>query len=510
MSLIGSTSKKTGIILGYVQLVLQTLSTIFLTSFFIRKLGSENYGIYQMVYSVASYILILDLGISSTIVRFISEFKEKGENEKAENFAAHMLIIVVALGVAAAVFGAVCYFSFQFIYPSITGDLLAQSKSTFLVLVLQILMTVFSHYFQGLALSREKFSFVKIVSILQIVIALVSSILLLTLKNSFAMIANANTIAIGVCLALFIVYDFVVLKQKIKWHGFDRKMMMPALALMVAMLLNSVIAYVNTTLDKMILGRMATANDVAVYAVAATLVSFYNAIPTTISSVFLPEVTRAVYRGDSNKKLTDLVVKVGRIQLYVCLAILGGLLLFGRLFITYWTGEETIDAWGYALLIMVPNTIPLIQNICLSVLDAKNKRLFRSLILIAISAVNVGLTVLFIFLLGPIGAPLSTGICFFLGYGIALNWYYQKKIGLRVKDMFLGIFNRTILTFLAVVVFCLPLAFVLKDSILDMVLGLAIYVVVFGAFIWKFAMNRYEKSLAMSMLSGLRRKKIKH
>lgn len=506
MSLVNTTSKKAGIILGYVQLVLQTLSTIFLTSFFIRKLGNENYGVYQMVYSIANYILILDLGISSTMVRFISEYRQKNETNKIENFSAHMLIVVLILAIAAIIFGVIFYFLFSYIYPSIGGDLLVQSKQTFIVLILQILMTIMSHYFQGLALSKERFSFVKIISILQIIIALVSSIVLVTVKNSFTMIANANTIAIGACLVLIIIYDFVFIKQRIRWHGFDKKMMMPALALMFAMLLNSIIAYINTSLDKMILGRMATPNDVTVYAVAATLISFYNAIPTTISSVFLPEVTRAVYRGDSEEELTNIVIRVGRVQLYVCLAIIGGFVLFGRQFISYWTGGETIDAWQYALFIMVPNTIPLIQNICLSILDAKNKRMFRSIILIGISAFNIGLTILFVFLWGPIGAPISTGICFFLGYGIALNWYYKKKIGLNVKRMFMGIFKRTWLVFLIVFIYCAPLAFVLKDSIYEMAIGLVIYILVFICFNWKFALNRYEKGLVKSLFNRFSRK----
>ncbi len=66
---IQNTSKKLAVTLTYVSIVVQALSTMFLTSFYLRELGSETYGLYQMINAVAQYILILDLGISTVMVR---------------------------------------------------------------------------------------------------------------------------------------------------------------------------------------------------------------------------------------------------------------------------------------------------------------------------------------------------------------------------------------------------------------------------------------------------------
>ena len=96
-----STSKKLAVTLTYVSIIVQALSTLLLTSFYLRVLGEETYGLYQMINAVAQYILILDLGISTVMVRYLAEFEAKEQHEKSENFALHFGIIV--LGVIAAI-----------------------------------------------------------------------------------------------------------------------------------------------------------------------------------------------------------------------------------------------------------------------------------------------------------------------------------------------------------------------------------------------------------------------
>ena len=80
MSLINSTSKKTAAIFSYIFLALNSVSAIFLTPFLLKYLGVDEYGLYQMVYSIGQYILILDLGISTVMVRYIAETEFKAKN----------------------------------------------------------------------------------------------------------------------------------------------------------------------------------------------------------------------------------------------------------------------------------------------------------------------------------------------------------------------------------------------------------------------------------------------
>ena len=53
-----------------------------------------------------------------------------------------------------------------------------------------------------------------------------------------------------------------------------------------------------------------------------------------------------------------------------------GYIVLGKEFIRLWLGDGYSFAWIVGLLLMVPTTIPLVQNVCLSILRAQNKMLW--------------------------------------------------------------------------------------------------------------------------------------
>jgi hypothetical protein len=75
--------------------------------------------------------------------------------------------------------------------------------------------------------------------------------------------------------------------------------------------LQSIIGHVNATIDKTILGIYSTKENVAIYSVANTFVTFFNTVPSVISSVFLPSAVKLVVAKVDNEALTDFVIKPG-------------------------------------------------------------------------------------------------------------------------------------------------------------------------------------------------------
>lgn len=69
------------------------------------QISIERYGLYQMVYSVAQYILILDFGISTTMVRYISMYHAHDDYESESNFASHCLTIVISVIIVVGIIG---------------------------------------------------------------------------------------------------------------------------------------------------------------------------------------------------------------------------------------------------------------------------------------------------------------------------------------------------------------------------------------------------------------------
>ena len=130
--------------------------------------------------------------------------------------------------------------------------------------------------------------------------------------------------------------------------------------------------------------------------------------------------------------MTDLAVRVGRIQGYIMMLIVSGFIAFGKPFIVFYAGEDYLDAYWVAIFMMVPLMVPLVQSLCLNVVVAQNKHRFRSLVYLGIAILNVIGTWFLMQYMGVIGAALMSGIGLILGQGFVMNWYYHKKTGLNM------------------------------------------------------------------------------
>ena len=71
-------SRVKGIAISYVSTAVRTLSKLFLTPIYLRVLGLDDYGFYQYIFSIASYVTILDFGITSVINTFSIKYREEG------------------------------------------------------------------------------------------------------------------------------------------------------------------------------------------------------------------------------------------------------------------------------------------------------------------------------------------------------------------------------------------------------------------------------------------------
>ena len=500
-----TSSKKVSVSLTYVSIVVQALSTMLLTSFYLRTLGAETYGLYQMINAVAQYIMILDLGISTVMIRYIAEFDAKGNHEKSENFAFHFGLIVLLAAILIAVIGAVVNGNIENIYRNLTLEEYELSHRLFNFIIFQLVFTVFGHFFQGVSYAYDQYTFERTVSIVQIVVNTILVILFIKLGMGLIGIVLANGIVIFLHTAISAIYAFFAVHFRIRFHGWEFSMLQPAMLLMLAMLLQAIVGHVNSSVDKTILGIMTTKTDVTIYAVAATIITMFNTLPMAVSTVYQSDAVRMVSSGADREKMTSFVIKPGRLQFMMVGAFLAGFFLFGQDFLVCWTNEKMLPAWKYVLIIMIPNSVPLIQNTCLSILNALDKRMFRSLILVAITGFNIGLTVLLISLIGPIGAPLATGISYLIGHVILMNLYYGKKIGLNVWRMFKEIFRRTWLCILIALILNAPLMLWRVDgNWLVLLLKAVVFCLTYGVLLLFIGMNSSEKSLFFSLMRKLR------
>jgi Polysaccharide biosynthesis protein. len=261
-------------------------------------------------------------------------------------------------------------------------------------------------------------------------------------------------------------------------------------------------------IDNVILGIMTNTITVAIYSLGFQITLYYFGFSAAISGVLMPKIVKSVEMGATGENLTDEMIKIGRIQLEILGLILCGFILFGQKFIILWAGEEYTKSFLVALIVMVPVTVPLFQNIGISVLQAKNKHRFRSVMLLIIAFLNIGITIVLVKVIGFIGAAIGTAFALSVGQIIIMNIYYHRVIGLNIlrffKELSKGVLPAILLS-LALGYFVRMLK---PNTWLILLIQLLIFLLIYVLSAWFIGMNKYEKGLVKEILRIGQKKRI--
>ena len=72
---------RAGAVLSYVSIILSTVISFVYTPIMIGRLGDSEYGVYQFVLPIISYLSLLSFGLGSAYVRYYSRFKAADDRD---------------------------------------------------------------------------------------------------------------------------------------------------------------------------------------------------------------------------------------------------------------------------------------------------------------------------------------------------------------------------------------------------------------------------------------------
>lgn len=502
-----STQKRIGVILGYLTIVANTLIGIFFTPFLIKSLGTSEYAIYKIVASLTGYLNLLNFGTNIIIARYIAKFSVTKEKEKQENFLAMMLMVTGIISVIMLVFGTVLYLLIEPLYgANFSNSELVLAKKLMIVLILNVILTIIDNSVSGIQIGYEKFIFSKGTGLFRVIFRTLSMVALLLLGyKAVAIVISDFLVAVIIFIAVCI-KSFGVMHVKVKYHYFDKHIFKESFTFSLANILQAVVNLVNQNLDLLILGAMVSTKEVTVYSVALTLFTMFGTLSDVIAGVFFPQVTKMITAGSDGEELTDLCISVGRKTFIISCGAAFGFLIFGKVFLNVWMGEEYLPAYKYTLLLIFPMIINFTQGICVSVLNARLKKLFRSCVLAGVALFNGIFTVILVNYIGVIGAAVATSLSIIIGHIIIMNIYYHKVMKLNVPRMFKGFLKGILPSVLLTTVLCIPFYIWLPSSWLYFIAGAAVFCIIYAVCLMTFGLNKTEKSEINSYFSSL----IKH
>lgn len=494
---------KAGVVLNYVVIFLNTVVGLLYTPYMLRMMGQSEYGLYSLVASVIAYLTVLDLGFGNAIVRYTAKFRaEKKTEEQYEMFGMFFLLYLV-IGIIAFGIGLGLYFNVDTLFGNtMTAIELGRARIMMLLLVANLAFTFPMSIWGSIIQAYEDFVFQKSLNIFRIILNTAVMICLL----HFGYKAVAMVVVQTIFNVLTLVINFIYCRRKLDIHiyfrfkhfhwGFLKEVAIYSFWIF----LNAIMDRVYWSTGQFVLGAMVGTAAVAVFAIAIQLEGMYMQFSTAISSVFLPKVTAMVATNRSRKEISDLFIRTGRIQYIVLAYILSGFIIFGRQFIELWAGAGYSDAYIISLLFFIPLTVPLIQNLGITILQARNEMKFRSVLYIIIALVSLAMQIVLTRFFGGIGCAMGVSGALVVGQILIMNVYYRRRQDLDIMTFWKEISKMSIIPIVLIFSSMLVIRhFFALDSWGKLILGIAAFSLVYIPLFFRFSMTDDERNLFISM-----------
>ena len=128
--------KKAGIMITYLTMGLRVLISFVFTPFLLARVGDSQYGVYSLSVSLISFISLLDMGFSQTLVRYIARARALDDKDEEARLNGFFLKLYIFIAVIAFVVG----LALVFLYPLVSKKTMLDSelrlfKAVFLVLL---------------------------------------------------------------------------------------------------------------------------------------------------------------------------------------------------------------------------------------------------------------------------------------------------------------------------------------------------------------------------------------
>ena len=485
---------KIGVVLGYINMIVNILVSLIYVPIMLKLMGQSEYGLYSLVASVIAYLSVLDMGFGNAMIRFVSKSKVKKDKEEEKKINGLFLFLYLIIGVIAFLVGLVLIFNVANIFKVLTVAELAKAKIIMAILVVTVAISFPLSVFDSYVVASEKFTFSKTLALIKNIMfpLTVLPFLFMGYKAITLVIISSTYTLIMHLINLYYCFKKLDMKLYFSFKIKDKELFRSIVAYSMFIFLNIIIDNLYANTDQVILGIVSGTVAVSIYAVGVKITSINQNFSTNISGVFFPRVTKTLEEVDGVKKVSDIFIKVSRIQLYVLALILFGFIVFGKSFINLWLGKDYMDSYYIILLIITPGIVPLTQNIGISILQAMNKHKFRSIIYFFIAILNIIISIPLAKRYAGIGAAIGTAFANVVGQIITMNIYYYKVAKLDIPKYWRW-FIRYMMPLLIVTLVILYFTWDIYMSLTNMIIFGILFTLCYGIYVY-FHLDESEKS----------------
>jgi len=407
----------------------------FLSPFIIHRLGNVAYGVWVMAVGVVAYLGLLDLGMQSAVLRFVSKgHTQKDHQGASEAISAALwarlqisgLILLLSVGLAAV---------FPHVFK-IPAELAGDARKAILLIGLKIAITMSIGVVAGVLSALNRYDIQNYLILVQTAIRVIGVVAVLRTGHGIVAIAVCELIAVLAYNMLLVrvarrLYPELRIQLK-KPRGDTLRRVWTYSS--YAFLTTIAVQLVYQT-DNLVVGAFVSASAVTYYAIANSLCSYSSQAVNSMGSTFVPAASTYEAAGDTNSLL--MLYKNGtRATLAVSLPILITLIVRGPSFIGLWIGPQYSHSSGTVLVILCTALLFSFANRTAGAIAfGIEKHKMSAIWAIGEGVVNLALSIVLVRWYGIYGVAIGTLVPSLVVHLVLWPNYVSKLVGLSYSEV---------------------------------------------------------------------------
>ncbi len=484
---------KKGALLSYAAIVFNIIAGFIYTPWMVGQIGKSDYGLYILVTSFLTYF-VMDFGLGPTIARFISNYKATQETDKINQLLGlttrfylfiNLFLLLVLVGV---------YFFIDRIFLELTPDEILKFKTIYLIAGGFSLLSFPFLPLDGVLIAYEKFVVLKLCDVISKVATIVLMVIALLMGYKlYALVAINALVGIAIILIkLVVIKKALPIRPNLKYRSktllkelFKFSFWISVIGIAQRLLIN---------IAPLVLGIVSGTEAIALFSIGVVIEGYVWTFAHALNGLFLSKVTQLNLKENNLKEVTDLMIRVGRIQLIIMGFLLIGLITLGQEFIVLWMGEHFRESYYVVVLMIVPSFIILTQDIAYTYLFVVNELKYRAILFLSAAVVSLILSFLLAPTLGALGCAIGICTATMACHVIGMNIIYWKKLQLDIPRFFKECFGSLLMPLLCTLaVGFLAHYFFTSINFFMFIVKVILVSSTYIISIWMFGMNEDEK-----------------
>lgn len=404
-----------------------------LAPFVLHRIGPSDYGLWILISSLTGYASVLEFGISSAVIKYVAEFRVKGEREEMHALVATALSLYTILGVLAILFSVALALLLPRIINVPPGD---ESTAVKLVLLagiglgISIPATIIVGVLRGL----QRFDLLNLLYVINTLLNAAVTIAVLLLGWGVIGIAAA---AIPVTILTQLPGLWLVRRadpaMRIGWRGARRDLVRTVTGFSFSLFLIQIARQLQMRTDELVIAARLPIAAVTPYSFGRRLGEIPNQLANQFIRTLMP-LASGLHAESDWTRLRAMYVASSRLAVAISAPLAAILSVLAPTFLTLWIGPQYARYWPVVLLISLSSVIGISQYPAGAMLQGMARHNILAVTSILNGVVNLGLSLVLVRSMGINGVALGTLVPTILE-GIVIIPFSMRLLGVRWSDV---------------------------------------------------------------------------